>query len=162
QLGAFLVAREVVLEWLQPRRQLGAGPAAGFEGARVPLPPLRVDALELPLASRPIQVLPDETWMPFGDAAGLFGGRLRSEVALGRLRVADSECGQHLAHGGLLSQRRRINAAGSGFKALGFRIELRPFPLQLLHLGSNVGCPALEFLLRLSGCPQVPAQLLDL
>src|SRR2546427_2730574 len=99
--------------------------------------------------------------MPLGDAAGLFGGRLRSEGALGRLRVTDIERGKQLAPGGLLSEGRRIDAAGSRFIALGLRLQRRPLRLQLLHLGRNIGRPTPELVLSLTGCPQVTAQLLD-
>ena len=95
--------------------------------------------------------------MPLGDATGLFGGRLGSEVALRRLRIAHVQRGKHLAHRRLLGKGCSIDPAGPRFVAMGLGVELRPLRLQLPHLRRRVGGPALEFLLRLFGGPQVAA-----
>ncbi|HEV2922793.1 MAG TPA: hypothetical protein VGW98_02080 [Solirubrobacteraceae bacterium] len=70
-VGHFLVAGDVVFELLEARRQLGARPAACLERDVVALVPFGEDALEFHLTGGPVEVVPDQAWVPLRDPASL-------------------------------------------------------------------------------------------
>jgi hypothetical protein len=161
-VGDFFVAGDVVFELLQARRQLGARPAACLERDVVALVPFREDALEFHLTGGPVEVVPDQARVPLRDPPSLLRRGLGPEVDLGRLGVGDVECGKELPDGGLVAERRLVDAAGSRFVALGLGIELLALRLELLHLRTRVRRPAFEVRLRLPRCAQVAPQFLHL